>query len=55
MAFKGIDYYNIDELLSEEEKMTRNVVREFMEKEIKPHIVNAFHQEMPVVLFTIEK
>lgn len=48
MAFKWLDYYGLDELFSEEEKMTRNVVRECMEQEIKPHIVDAFHQEKPL-------
>ena len=33
MRFKGVDYYDIDELLSDAERMTRNVVREFLEKE----------------------
>ena len=47
MGYKWLDYYNLDELFSEEEKMTRNEVREFMEQEIKPHIVDAFHQEKP--------
>jgi hypothetical protein len=28
MAFKWLDYYDLDDLFSEEEKMTRNVVRE---------------------------
>ena len=41
MSFQGVDYYDIDGLLSDEEKMTRNVVREFLEKEIEPLIVNA--------------
>jgi len=48
MAFKWLDYYDLDDLFSEEEKMTRNVVREFMEKEMKPYIVDAFHQEKPL-------
>ena len=48
MAFRWLDYYEIDELFSEEEKMTRSVVRQFMEQEIKPHIVSAFHQEKPL-------
>ncbi|MCJ7520946.1 MAG: acyl-CoA dehydrogenase family protein, partial [Dehalococcoidia bacterium] len=48
MAFKWLDYYGIDDLFSEEEKMTRNLVREFMEQEVKPHIVDAFHQEKPL-------
>jgi len=46
--FKGIDYYNIDDLLSEDEKMTRNLVREFSEKEILPLVADAFHQEKPL-------
>jgi glutaryl-CoA dehydrogenase len=48
MKFKGVDYYRIDDLLSEEEKMTRNLVREFLEKEFEPLIVDAFHQEEPL-------
>lgn len=50
MKFKGVDCYNIDELLSEEEKMTRNLVREFLEKEVEPLVVDAFHQEKPIGL-----
>jgi len=48
MNFKGVDYYNIDELLSDEEKMTRNLVREFLEKEVEPLVADAFHQEKPL-------
>lgn len=48
MKFKGVDYYNIDELLSEEEKMTRNLIREFLEKEVEPLVAGAFHQEKPL-------
>ena len=48
MKFEGVDYYNIDELLSDEEKMTRNMVRDFLEKEIEPLVVSAFHQEEPL-------
>jgi len=48
MKFRGLDYFNIDELLSEEEKMTRNSAREFFEKEVEPLVAEAFHQEKPV-------
>lgn len=48
MKFKGVDYYNIDELLSDEEKMTRTLVREFLEKEVEPLVADAFHQEKPL-------
>ncbi len=48
MNFKGVDYYNIDELLSDEEKMTKNLVREFLGKEIEPLVADAFHQENPL-------
>jgi glutaryl-CoA dehydrogenase len=47
MSFKWLDYYDLDDLFSDEEKMTRNEVREFMEQEIKPHIIDAFHKEEP--------
>lgn len=46
--FRGVDYYNIDGLLTEDEKMTRNLVKDFCEKEIKPLIVTAFHEEKPL-------
>jgi len=48
MSFRGVDYYNIEDLLSDEEKMTRNMVREFLAKEIEPLVVNAFHNEEPL-------
>lgn len=36
--FKGVDYFNIENLLSEEEILVRNSVREFVEDEIIPII-----------------
>ena len=36
--FEGVDYFNIDSLLSEEEKMVRDTVREFVSNEIIPII-----------------
>ena len=45
MKFRGVDYYNIDSLLTTEEKMTREMVRDFMETEVKPCVVDAFHTE----------
>ena len=39
MKFRGVDYYYIDELLSDEEKMTRNLVREFSEREVERGLV----------------
>ena len=34
MAFKGVDYYQLDDLLSDDEKMVRNLTREFMEQKV---------------------
>lgn len=48
MKFQGVDYYQIDDLLSEEEKMTRTMVREFLENEMEPLVVSAFHEEKPL-------
>lgn len=48
MAFKGVDYYQIDDLLSDDEKMSRNLTREFMEKEVEPLIVKAWDREEPL-------
>ncbi len=48
MSFKGVDYYNIDDLLSDDEKMVRTLTREFLEKEVEPLIVKAWDQEAPL-------
>ncbi len=36
--FKGCDYYNIDELLTEEQKMVRDAARQWVSKEVSPVI-----------------
>lgn len=46
--FKGVDYYRIDDLLSDDEKMIKNTVREFIEKELKPLVVDSFQYEKPL-------
>jgi len=48
LQFQGVDYFNMDDLLTEDEKMTRNLARDFMEKEVKPLVIDAFHQEKPL-------
>ncbi len=48
MKFQGVDYFNLDDLLSENEKMTRNMVRDFLEKEVAPLVTAAFHRETPL-------
>ncbi len=48
MKFQGVDYYRIDDLFSEEEKMTRSMVREFLEKEVESLVLESFHQEKPL-------
>src|SRR5579872_5049499 len=37
-AFRGVDYMEIDSLFSDDEKLVRQSVREFVEREIIPHI-----------------
>ena len=37
-VFRGVDYLEIDSLLNDDEKLVRQMVREFVEKEIVPHI-----------------
>lgn len=37
-SFKGVDYFNIESLLTEEEKMVRDSVRNFVEDQIIPSI-----------------
>ena len=36
--YKGVDYFNLDSLLSEEEKMVRETAREFVNNEVLPVI-----------------
>ncbi|MCX6183324.1 MAG: acyl-CoA dehydrogenase family protein [Bacteroidetes bacterium] len=36
--FKGCDYYNIDELLTDEQKMVRDAARQWVSKEVSPVI-----------------
>ncbi|MEW6060749.1 MAG: acyl-CoA dehydrogenase family protein, partial [Bacteroidota bacterium] len=36
--FQGVDYYNIDSLLSEDEILVRNTVREFVDEQVIPII-----------------
>jgi len=42
-AFGEIDYYLLDNLMTPEERMLRPSVRDFLNKEIKPNIPDAFH------------
>lgn len=46
--FRGVDFYNLDELLSEEERLVRNSVREFLEREVVPLVAEAWHKEEPL-------
>lgn len=39
--FQAPDYYNLDELLSDEHKMVRNAAREWVKREVSPIIENA--------------
>jgi glutaryl-CoA dehydrogenase len=36
--FRGVDYIEFDSLLSDQEKLVRSTVREFVDKEVIPHI-----------------
>ena len=42
--FRGVDFYGIDELLSEEERMVRATVRSFAEEKILPVIASHFER-----------
>jgi glutaryl-CoA dehydrogenase len=42
---KDLDFYNLDELLGPEEKMTRDAVRAFVQREVAPHIEQHFANE----------
>ena len=42
--YQGVDFYNIDELLTEEERLTRDSVREFAEEKIMPLIASHYRE-----------
>jgi glutaryl-CoA dehydrogenase len=42
MAFRGLDYYGIDELYTEEERMARDTVRDFVSAEVLPTVGKHF-------------
>lgn len=42
--YQGVDFYNIDELLTEEERLTRDSVREFADEKIMP-LITAHYRE----------
>ncbi len=52
--FKGIDYYNLESLLTEEEILVRNSIREFVDAEIIP-IIEKHYREATFPLHIIPK
>lgn len=48
MVVRGVDFYNIDELLTDEERLVRTAIREFLEKEVKDAVIEAWHNEEPL-------
>lgn len=42
--FQGVDYYNIDDLLSEEHKLIRETARAWVKKEVSPIIEEAYEK-----------
>ncbi|MFZ4591074.1 MAG: acyl-CoA dehydrogenase family protein [Ignavibacteria bacterium] len=43
--YKGVDYYNLDDLYADEEKAIRDTVRDFVDNEVIP-IIEKYNQEM---------
>jgi glutaryl-CoA dehydrogenase len=43
--YKGVDYYNLDDLYSDEEKTIRDTVKDFVDNEVMP-IIEKYNQEM---------
>ena len=48
MKFSGVDYYDIEGMLSDDEKILRDTVRDFMDREFKPLVIDSFHHEKPL-------
>ncbi len=53
-TFTGVDYYNIESLLSEEEVLIRNTVRDFVSKEIIP-IIEKHNREATFPIHLVPK
>lgn len=52
--FNGVDFYNLETLLTEEELMVRNSVREFVDEQINP-IIETHYQEATFPLDIVPK
>jgi glutaryl-CoA dehydrogenase len=47
-SYRGLDYYVLDELLTDEERMVRDMTREFVSEQVMPVIDEAYeHAEFP--------
>lgn len=46
----SLDYYNIESMLTTEERLVKDSTKEFLDKEVKPLIVDAFQEEKPLNL-----
>lgn len=44
MTYSGVDYYRLEELLTEEEQMVRDVARRFVEDEFLPRVQRCFRE-----------
>src|SRR5947207_14422061 len=44
MPFKGVDFYRIDDLLSDEERMVRDTVRRYVDERVVPIIDKHFEE-----------
>jgi len=53
-GFMGVDYYNVESLLSEEETMIRNTVREFVSGEVIP-IIEEYNRKSEFPMHLIPK
>lgn len=54
MAFEGVDYYRLDDLLTAEQKLVRQTVREFVEAEVIP-IIERHYREGTFPLHLVSK
>lgn len=51
-TFEGVDFYQLDDLFSDEQKLIRESIRDFVKKEISPHIeswAQASHFPSPII------
>jgi len=53
--FEGVDFLDLDDLLTEEQKLIRSTIRDFVKKEISPYIEDWAQKALVSTLILVDK